>query len=45
MDIWDFALSGEDRIKIAGLDIGHSGIVEHNSPDFVKPLHSMKIHE
>lgn len=44
MDIWDFALSEEDMAEIAKLDIGHSEIVDHSSPAFVKMLHGMKIH-
>lgn len=45
MDIWDFALNGEDMAEIAKLDIGRSEIVDHSSPAFVKMLHGMKIHE
>lgn len=45
MDIWDFALSDEDMAKIADLDIGHSEIVNHYDPKFVKMIHSMKIHK
>lgn len=45
MDIWDFALGEEDMAEIAKLDIGHSEIVDHFSPAFVKMLHGMKIHE
>ncbi len=44
MDIWDFQLSADDMDEIAKLDIGHSEIVDHSSPDFVKMLHQMKIH-
>lgn len=44
MDIWDFALSAEDMAEIAKLDIGHSEIVNHYDPAFVKMLHGMKIH-
>ena len=44
MDIWDFKLSEEDKSEIAALDIGHSEIVNHYDPAFVKMLHSMKIH-
>lgn len=43
--IWDFTLSDEDMAEIAGLDIGHSEIVDHSDPKFVQMLHSMKIHE
>jgi len=45
MDIWDFTLSEEDMEEIAKLDIGHSEIVDHYNPAFVKMLHGMKIHE
>ena len=45
MDIWDFELSGEDMEEIAKLDLGHSEIVNHDDPAFVKMLHTMKIHE
>lgn len=44
MDIWNFALSEEDMASIAKLDLGHSEIVEHTNPEFVKLLHTMKIH-
>ena len=44
LDIWDFSLSREDMAEIAGLDIGHSEIVNHYDPAFVKMLHGMKIH-
>lgn len=39
IDIWDFSLTGEDMAAIASLDIGHSEIVNHFDPDFVKALH------
>lgn len=45
MNIWDFQLSDEDMAEIAKLDIGHSEIVDHSDPAFVKMLHSLKIHE
>lgn len=45
MNIWDFMLTDEDMAQIAKLDIGHSEIVNHYDPKFVKMLHSMKIHE
>ena len=44
MDIWDFALTSEDMDQIAQLDIGHSEIVNHYDPTFVKMLHGLKIH-
>lgn len=45
MDIWDFALSQEDMAEIAGLDLGYSEIVDHDSPQFVRMLHTMKVHD
>ena len=44
MAIWDFQLSDEDMQQIAALDLGHSEIVDHSDPGFVKMLHGMKIH-
>ena len=43
IDIWDFTLSDADMQKIAELDLGHSEIVDHNSPEFVKGLNSWKV--
>ena len=45
MDIWDFTLSDADMAEIAKLDLGHSEIVNHFDPAFVKMLHSRKVHE
>lgn len=45
MNIWDFQLSDEDMAEIAKLDIGHSEIVDHSDPAFVKMLHSLRVHE
>ncbi len=45
MNIWDFVLSEADMEEIAKLDIGHSEIVNHYDPGFVKMLHGRKIHE
>ena len=45
MDIWDFTLTDEDNAVIAQKDLGHSEIVDHNNPAFVKMLCGMKIHE
>lgn len=45
MDIWDFALTDEDNAVIAKKDLGHSEIVDHSNPMFVKMLCGMKIHE
>ena len=45
LNIWDFSLSQEDMQAIAPLDMGHSEIVDHFSPAFVKMLHQMKLHD
>lgn len=45
IDIWDFELTEEEMKKIANMDLGHSEIVNHYDPEFVKMLHSFKIHE
>ena len=39
LDIWDFRLTDEDMAAIAALDIGHSEIVNHFDPNFVRALH------
>ena len=44
-DIWDFALTPEEMERIDALDTGRSGIVDHNSPAFIRMLHNLKIHE
>lgn len=44
IDIWDFELNDEDMKAISKMDIGHSEIVNHSDPKFVKMLHSMKVH-
>ena len=45
MNIWDFNLSDEDMAEIAKLNLGHSEIVNHDDPGFIKMLHTMKIHD
>lgn len=45
IDIWDFMLSEEDMKRIAELDLGHSEIVDHSDPQFVRMLHKMNIHD
>lgn len=42
MDIFNFKLSDDDMKQIAKMDIGHSEIVNHFDPKFVKMLHSWK---
>lgn len=43
--IWDFKLDDDDMKKIAELDTGKSGIVNHFDPEFVKMVHSVKAHD
>lgn len=45
LDIWDFALNEAEMAEIAKLDLGHSEIVNHNDPAFVKWLHERRIHD
>ena len=45
LDIWDFALNEAEMAEIAKLDLGHSGIVNHDDPAFVKWLHERRIHD
>jgi len=40
-EVFDFTLSEEDMEKIRGMDIGHSEIVDHFDPEWIKMLHSM----
>ena len=44
IDIWDFSLTEEEMEKIASKDLGHSEIVDHEDPGFVKMICDMKIH-
>lgn len=44
IDIWDFTLTDEEMEKTAAKDLGHSEIVNHDDPAFVKMLCGMKIH-
>lgn len=45
LNIWDFALNDADMAEITKLDVGHSEIVSHSDPNFVKMLHELKLHE
>ena len=45
IDILDFTLTDGDMAEIAKLDLGHSEIVNHFDPKFVKMLHSLKVHD
>lgn len=44
IDIWDFALTEDEMAKIAAKDLGHSEIVNHDDPAFVRMLCGMKVH-
>lgn len=44
IDIWDFSLTDEEVAKISAKDLGHSEIVNHDDPAFVKMLCGMNIH-
>ena len=43
IDIWDFSLSDDDMQKIAELDLGHSEIVNHDDPAFVKMINGFHV--
>lgn len=45
IDIWDFQLNEEDMKAIEKLDMGKSEIVDHFNPEFVKMIHSVKVHD
>lgn len=45
LDIWDFTLTNEEMAVIAAKDLGHSEIVDHDDPAFVKLLCGMKVHD
>lgn len=45
LNIWDFSLSDEEMAVVSSLDLGHSEIIDHSSPENVKWLNSWKIHD
>ena len=45
INIWDFKLDEADMKEIEKLDLGKSDIVNHYDPNFVKMIHSVKIHD
>lgn len=45
LNIWDFTLTNEEMSAIAKLDLGHSEIVDHSSPETAKWLNGWKIHD
>ena len=44
INIWDFALTDEEMATVTAKDLGHSEIVNHDDPAFVKMLCGMNIH-
>ncbi|MBR1731683.1 MAG: aldo/keto reductase [Ruminococcus sp.] len=44
IDIWDFELTDEEMKAVASKDLGHSEIVNHDDPMFVKAINGMNIH-
>lgn len=44
IDIWDFTLTDDEMARIATKNLGHSEIVNHDDPAFVKMLCGMSIH-
>lgn len=42
LDVFDFTLSDEDMEQIGTMDIGHSEIVNHFDPQWIKLLHTLK---
>lgn len=45
IDIWDFKLTDEEMAEINKMDLGHSEIIDHSSPENVKWLNGWKIHD
>lgn len=45
LNIWDFVLSDKDMADIAKMDLGHSEIINHFSPETAKWLNGWKIHK
>ncbi len=45
IDIWDFALTAEEMSIVTAKDLGHSEIVDHGSSEFVKMLHTWRVHD
>lgn len=40
INIWDFTLTDDEMQTIAAKDLGHSEIVNHDDPVFVKFIHN-----
>ncbi|MDE5985548.1 MAG: aldo/keto reductase [Eubacterium sp.] len=45
IDIWDFELTSDEMEEISKLDLGKSEIVNHGDPDFIRMIHSLKVHD
>lgn len=45
LDIWNFTLTDEEMKRITAKDLGHSEIVDHSDPGFIKMLLNLKVHE
>lgn len=45
IDIWDFALDGEDMARLQELDTGHTEIIDHYDWKIAKFLNEYKIHD
>lgn len=45
LNIWNFTLSDEEMKAIAGLDLGHSEIIDHSAASTAKFLNGWKIHD
>ena len=45
LDVFDFALTEREMESIAGMDIGHSEIIDHRCFYTARQLNSVKIHE
>ena len=43
-DIWDFEMTEEEMAAVAAKDLGHSELVNHDDPMFVKMVLGMNIH-
>lgn len=44
LDIFDFELTAQEMERIAGMDIGHSEIIDHHCFSAARQLNSVKIH-
>ena len=45
IDVWDFELDADEMAEISRFDLGKSGIVDHSDPEFIRMIHSIKVHE